>query len=171
MPRTFTPSIEIARKLLASNEPWLLFVEVELRVRGPEGQQRYWRLVRDTQHRVAASRVWQRSGLAITLPPEDVTGGTGDITITLPNASQIPAAYVLVDRDVLGCVVHLQWAHASSLSTFDPQLRWTARIAKVTLTEKTAVFVAKQRLPLSKGPRLRFTRSKFPQLVSRGFGR
>lgn len=170
MPRNYTPSIEIARKLLMTGQPWLLFVQLDLRVRGPEGQLRQWRLVRDTQHRFAAGLVWQRSGMQLQLPPEDAGASMGEIELTLPNASQIPAAYVLVDRDVLGCPLHVQFAHASSLGQFDPALRWTATVTKVTLSERLCVLTCTTRRGVTKGPRRRFVRSRFPQLRSRGFG-
>lgn len=169
MPRVVSSPLEAARRLLATDKAWLLFLEVELRTRSPLGEPRYWRLVRDTKHRTAGGKVWQRCTIDIDFPPEDAQGNLGELTFALPNVSQVPLAYVLVDRDVVGCFVTARLAHESSLAVFEQSLTWRHRIKAMSGADEDAIrFNCGHPAQIGKGPGPIFDRRRFRLLPRTG---
>lgn len=157
--RTFTNPLHVARRMLATDEAWLLFVEVQLATS-------YFRMVRDTRHREANGHWWQRATIDIELPSEDATGSLGQLVIAIPNVSQIALSYVEVEDELLGRNITAWLAHESDLSTFEPSLSWRHRILSFECDELVGRFACGHSAELMRIPGPLFDRVKFPQLLA-----
>lgn len=156
--RVLSSPLHVARHVLEGLEGWLLFVEVELEAGS-------FRLVRDTRHREADGKVWQRAAIEIELPGEDAEGSLGSLTFSIPNVSRVPLAYVEAADEVLGRPVTVYLQHESSLDEFEPALSWRHVIVDFRATELVATFEAGHTSTGVRVPGRRFTRADFPQLL------
>jgi hypothetical protein len=150
--------LHVARHVLEGLEGWLLFLEVEL------GSAAF-RLVRDTRHREADGKVWQRASIDIELPGEDAAGSLGTLTFSIPNISRVPLAYVEAAGEILGRPVTVWLQHESSLDAFEPALSWRHKIIDFRATESVATFEAGHTADGIRIPGPLYSREEFPQLL------
>lgn len=167
MARPLTSPLHVARHMLASDKSLLFFVEVSLAIGT-------MRLVKNSQHLFANGHYWQAGSIGINLPVEDGSGSMGQITFTVPNASQLPMSWVELDDPstgkpfLLGRPITCWLQHEGNLTTFAPGLSWKHRILNAEITEKFAVFECGHPADLIRVPSQVYDRVRFPQLRSTG---
>lgn len=161
MPRTTASPLLVASRLLASDQAWLLFVEVPSVAGGS------YRLVRASRHLIADGKTWQAAAIEFVLPGENSDGDLGGLSIAIPNASRIPLALVERSNELLGQDITVQLAHEGHLGSFDAGLSWRHRITKVQATESVLRVSSEHPAVKARVPRRVFDRRIFPQLLAR----
>lgn len=153
--------------MMAQDKSLLFFAEISLAA----GEMR---LVDNTEHMLADGRHWQSASLKINPPSEDSTGSMGQLSFTVPNASQLPMSWVEIDDPVtlepviLGRPITCWLQHEGNLTTFAPGLSWKHRILNAEITEKFAVFECGHPADLIRVPSQLYDRKRFPQLRATG---
>lgn len=159
MSRPLTAITQIARNVLTQATGWYEFVRIPL----SSGSE--IRVVRNSEAIDANGCRWQAASLELGLPSESESGELEDLTITVPNVSRIPASYVLVDGEIIGREASVYWQHESMFGSFDTALEWPTIVLGVSMTEAVATFRCGHPAKIQRGPRGRFNRTDFPQLL------
>lgn len=162
--RAFTSPIQVARHLLATDQGWVLLVEVPLRTLGT------FRLVKGSHHLEVGGYAWQAAGITLELPPEDAEGSLGEVVVTLPNASRVPMAYIEAVDEVLGQVLtcHLWNTALDPADAPQSALSWKAKILKSVATVKAVRLECGHPAQAQRAPGPVFGRDRFPGLLPSG---
>lgn len=167
--RPISGALQVARHLLMTDKAWLLFVTVPLRSGA------VFRLVNASRHTHAGGFNFQACGMKIELPSEDVDGSLGKLAVTVPNISRIPMGYV--DHDdadgegqILGATITCQLAYDGDLTSFNPALSWKAVVLSVDADAVWFKVDCGHPASIGRGPRMRYTRKVFPQMLAQGPG-
>lgn len=146
------------------DKAWLLFVKIPLK----NGS--FFRLVRSKRHIHADGVDWQSCPIEIQFPSEEVEGSLGRLVIGVPNVSRMPIAYVEIDDDngegeILAATIECWLAHESSLATLPAGISWKHVALAVDADAKWARIDCGHPAGIGRGPRARFDRAKFPQML------
>lgn len=160
--RTLSAQIEAARRLIHGDGAWLWLVEVE----SVESGKRF-RLAGAGQHVTANSKLWQACSLKVDPPTESGDGAIGDASITIPNVSRIPLAFV-EDGDLLGQPITLMLAHESAFTDLVGCPSWRLLILRCRIDASAAVFGCGSAAEVERVPSRVMDRRAFPQLLPTG---
>lgn len=164
MPRTLPSALEAARHLLASDQAWLLFVEVEI---GADGAGGYHRLVKASRHVTADGVAWQAAGIGVEMGEEAASGDLSRFTVTVPNASRIAMRALELDGELLGRQVRVLMGNTANLSTLVELTRGTG--VQATANEKAVSLSCGEGQASGVGQRVpgrSYDRRTFPQIVA-----
>ncbi len=166
MGRSFTPALQVLRKVLHSDQGWLLFVRIEL----ADGKQ--VRLVRDTVHRQLGgeNQWWQACSLSLDSLDEEVGGAAPRMSVTVPNVSRLPLTMLELTGEPLGRKMSVILAHETE--TQDPwpaissQRTWTMRIATAGVDALACTLESASNAGLRDVPGPVFSRERFGALIA-----
>jgi hypothetical protein len=165
--RTISGQLHVARQLLMQNKAWLLFVEIPLRTGA------YFRLVRSIRHVQADGKIWQACAIAFEAPSEDAAGSLGRLVLGVPNVSRMPMAYVEIDDEsgepeILGAAITCWLGHETRLGVgeLEDGLSWRHTVLAVDADAQTLRVECGHPAAFEQGPRARFDRLKFPQMLA-----
>jgi len=166
MARTLTSALQVARHLIESKDPWLLFVEVESKSRPGS----FFRLVNNTRNIEADGKRWMATTMKIELPEESGEGTLGQLRIAIPNISRIPMAFVEGgegEDDLIDQPVTVTLAYAANLDSvnFAGSPSWRHVITEAVCDEQTAVFVCGHPAGIRMAPGPTYDRVSYPQLL------
>lgn len=160
--RPLSAQIEAARRLMHTDQAWIWLVEIESVESG-----KHFRLAGVGTHVTAASKVWQACSLRIEPPSESDDGAIGEASVTVPNVSRLPLAFV-EEGDLLGQPIRIYLAHESHLSTLTGVVSWETRILRARIDAKAAIFECGSPAEVEQIPSRVMDRRAFPQLLSTG---
>lgn len=166
MGRTFTPLLHSLRKILHSDQGWLLFVRIEL----DDGKQ--IRLVRDVVDRQlgGAAVWWQRCPIALDALEEAVGGSGQRLSVTVPNVARVPLTMLELQREPLGRRMSLILAHETQTQSPWPaistQQAWSTRIAAAAVDALTCTLESASNAGVREVPGPVFSRQRFASLIA-----
>lgn len=158
--RVLTAQLNHARRLMHSDQAWLWLVEVESASPG-----KFFRLAGVGRHVVAEGQVWQACSLKVDAPQESSDGSIGEGSITIPNVSRLPLAFV-EDGDLIGQPLRLILAHESDLTVL--AISWSVLILRARIDARAAIFDIGSPAEVERVPSRIMDRRAFPQLLSTG---
>lgn len=160
--RTLSAQIEQARRLIHGDQAWVWLVEIESVEPG-----KHFRLAGAGAHITAAEKLWQACSLDVSPPAESGDGSIGEATITLPNVSRLPIAFV-EDGDLLGRPITLTLAHESAFEDLVGCPSWRLLVLRCRIDAMAAVFECGAPAEVERIPSRVMDRRAFPQLLPTG---
>lgn len=131
MALALTTPLHVARHLVATDQAWLLLVEVDT-------GSGFFRLVHGRAHATVAGLSYQAAAIGVETPEQDGEGTLGEAVLTVPNVARIAGAFVESDaatHPLLGRTLVVRLAHESDLSTAVEVCRHTIVKCEVTAME------------------------------------
>lgn len=160
--RTLSAQIEQARRLIHSDQAWIWLVEIESVDSG-----KYFRLAGAGTHITADGKLWQACSLDVQPPSESGDGSSGEGSITIPNVSRLPIAFV-EDGDLLGQPLTLTLAHESVFGDLVGCPSWRLKVLRSRIDAAAAIFEVGSPGEVERIPSRVMDRRAFPQLLPTG---